>query len=118
MGDVEDFFRNLYRHFNERNIDPVIASMTEDVKWTNGMEGGYVHGRDEVRAYWTRQFGIVNLMVTPVEIEAQQDMIRIKVHQVVHDLDGNLRGDEMITHIFRLTNNKISAFEIEKQASM
>jgi hypothetical protein len=36
--------------------------------WTNGMEGGHVHGRDEVRSYWKRQWSILNPHVEPVEI--------------------------------------------------
>ena len=28
--------------------------MHKDVIWANGMEGGHVHGRDQVRSYWTQ----------------------------------------------------------------
>ena len=42
--------------------------MHPDVVWANGMEGGHVHGRDEVRSYWKRQWAILNPHVEPVEI--------------------------------------------------
>ena len=28
--------------------------MRPDVKWANGLEGGFVYGRNAVREYWTR----------------------------------------------------------------
>jgi hypothetical protein len=112
MQDIHSFFRNLYKNFNNRNIESVITNMTEDVKWANGMEGGYVHGHDAVRAYWTRQFTMANANVTPLEIGAGNEFVKIKVHQVVHDLNKNLLTDEIVEHIFLLQNNKIKEFHI------
>jgi len=55
MSDEVRILKHLYQQFNARDIDSVLAAMHEDVMWANGMEGGHVHGRDGVRAYWTRQ---------------------------------------------------------------
>lgn len=30
--------------------------MRPDVKWANGLEGGFAYGRNRVRQYWTDQF--------------------------------------------------------------
>ena len=112
MEDPENFFQDLYKDFNDRKIDLVISKMTGDVKWANGMDGGYVHGHDAVKDYWTRQFTMVSLKVSPLEIEAGKDIVKIKVHQVVHDLNGNLLADELVYHLFHLQENKIAVFEI------
>ena len=90
----------------------VIAQMTDDVKWANGMEGGFVHGHDDVRAYWTRQFGLVSSNVTPLEVGEENGFVKIKVHQVVHDLNGTPLADETVFHFFRLQDNKIAEFVI------
>ena len=37
---------------------------------------------------------------------------KIRVHQVVHDLDGNLLADESVYHYFQLEDDKIVKFEI------
>ena len=108
------FFKDLYRNFNERKIDLVIAEMTENVKWANGMDGGYVYGHDGVKEYWLRQFKLVSSDVNPVEIEKENGKVILKVHQVVHDLAGNLLADEIVEHIFYMDNGKISEFEIKK----
>src|SRR6267154_471751 len=112
MDNINEFFRELYQNFNSRKIDLVISQMTMDVKWANGMDGGYVYGHDGVRQYWTRQFNIVKSQVTPLKIDIENDFARIKVHQVVHDLEGNLLADEYVDHHFYLKNGKISEFVI------
>lgn len=112
MNSLNHFFEELYRNFNDRKIDLVISCMTTDVKWANGMEGGYVYGHHEVREYWTRQFKIMSAKVTPLEIDEEAGMIKIKVHQVVHDLDGGLLADETVHHFFKLRDDKIAEFDI------
>ncbi len=115
MQKIQSFFEELYNHFNERNIEGVVAHTTNDVKWANGMEGGFVYGHDGLRDYWTRQFTLVKPTVKPVEFDIEGDVVHIKVHQVVNDLDGNLLMDEVVQHKFSLSNNKIFSFEIESE---
>ncbi|MEJ0082558.1 MAG: hypothetical protein WDM78_16745 [Puia sp.] len=67
METIRQIFLELYKNFNNRQIDLVIVRMTTDVKWANGMDGGYVYGHEGVREYWTRQFE--NRSVTSHAIE-------------------------------------------------
>jgi hypothetical protein len=55
---------------------------------------------------------MVNSNVTPLEIETEHAASKIKVHQVVHDLNGNLLADEFVYHFFHIRENKIAVFEI------
>lgn len=112
MENINNFFNALYKDFNERKIDLVISRMSDKVKWANGMDGGYVYGYDGVKEYWTRQFKIVSSNVTPVIINTENEVVKIKVHQIVHDLNGNLLADEFVYHYFHLENGKISEFDI------
>ncbi len=112
MENVDIFFQELYKNFNNRNIDLVIKKMTDNVNWANGMDGGYVHGHDGVKEYWTRQFTMVSSNVIPLKIEKENEVVKIKVHQVVHDLNGNLLADEVVYHLFHLKENKIAEFDI------
>jgi hypothetical protein len=112
MQDLESFFKTLYQNFNDRKIDLVIEHMTADVQWANGMDGGYVYGHDEVRQYWTRQFGLMSSAVTPLQIEEHNGVLKVEVRQVVHDLNSNLLADEMVMHFFSLRNGKIARFDI------
>ena len=112
MKDIKSFFNNIYQDFNERNIESVIDNMAADVQWANGMEGGYVYGCEAVRAYWTKQFGLISSSVTPLEIDEENNIIKIKVHQVVYDVNGTLLSDEIVYHYFTLKDGKIARFDI------
>src|SRR6266496_981369 len=80
MDSLNNFFQELYKNFNDRKIDLVISKMTDNVKWANGMEGGYVYGHNGVRDYWTRQFTIISSNVTPLEIDTENEVVKIKLH--------------------------------------
>lgn len=112
MNSAAISFDELYKNFNARNVDLVISKMTDDVKWANGMEGGYVCGHQSVKEYWMRQFTMVNSQVTPITIAMELEVSKVLVHQVVHDMQGTLLADELVYHFFHLKNNKIAEFHI------
>ena len=70
MVDPVQLLTEAYRGFNAREIDAVLALMHSDVDWPNGMEGGRVHGHQQVRDYWTRQWGMINPRVDPVSFQS------------------------------------------------
>jgi hypothetical protein len=118
MDHINNLFRESYQNFNGRKIDLVISKMTEHVKWANGMDGGYVYGHQGVTDYWPRQFTTVSSNVTPIEIREKDNVVKIKVHQVVHDLNGELLADEIVFHYFHLQQDQIAEFDIgEKTGS-
>ena len=49
---------------------------------------------------------------TPLEIDTENEVVKIKVHQVVLDLNGKLLTDEFVYHFFHLKDNKIAGFDI------
>ncbi len=102
-----------YREFNARNIDAVIARMHPQVEWANGMDGGHVYGKDAVREYWTRQFTTLSPRVDPVSIDPDKDNNWVvTVHQVVHDMKGNLLLDTTVYHTYRFRNGLIARMDI------
>jgi hypothetical protein len=103
----------VYRDFNARNIDAVLACMHPAVEWANGMEGGHVHGHEAVRAYWTRQFETLNPQVSPILIEdAKAGEFIVEVHQVVHDIKGNLLIDAIVYHTYQFRDCLIARMDI------
>ncbi|MGB6193215.1 MAG: nuclear transport factor 2 family protein [Terracidiphilus sp.] len=103
-----------YRDFNARRIDAVLERMHPNVEWANGMEGGHVHGREEVRDYWTRQWKILDPHVEPLRIDrdAAGRMI-VEVHQVVRDLDGKVLVDTIVYHAYRIAGGLIERMDIQ-----
>jgi nuclear transport factor 2 (NTF2) superfamily protein len=99
--------------FNARDMESVLATMREDVVWANGMEGGYVHGREGVRDYWTRQWAQIDPHVKPVGFSRGADgEIIVEVHAIVRDLAGNLLHDQMVGHVFRFDHGLVARFDI------
>lgn len=89
--------------------------MHPDVEWPNGWEGGYVHGHEAVRDYWTRQWKVLHPQVEPVAFHPDDDgRIVVDVHTIVHDQEGTLVADQMIQHVYRIEDGLIRSMEIRQ----
>jgi SnoaL-like protein len=111
-GDAE-LLKLVYQRFNARDIEGVLETMHGDVMWANGMEGGYVHGREGVRSYWTRQWTMIDPRVEPLAFSpSPYGEIVAEVHQTVRDLEGKLLSDKMVGHIFRIEHGLVKRFDI------
>jgi hypothetical protein len=113
MNSDQQLLQNLYDAFNKREIETIISAMQPDVKWANGFEGGFVHGRDAVREYWTNQLKVIQpeLEILKHEIDENNRHI-VTVHEVVKDLGGKLLADMTVRQIFTIENSLISLYEI------
>jgi hypothetical protein len=112
----QDLIRKAYSAFNARDIDAVLSVLHPEVHWSNGWEGGYVNGHDEVRNYWTRQWKELDPTVEPTGFtERENGQIEVTVHQTVKDLQGNVLFDGTVKHIYTLMNGLIKSMDIEKE---
>lgn len=115
MVEAKELLSGAYSDFNARRIDAVLARMQPDVNWPNGWEGGYVHGHEAVRDYWTRQWAVLDPHVEPVEIRPEADgRVTVEVHQVVRDREGMLIADSRVRHVYTLRDGLIAQMEIEQ----
>src|ERR1035438_394088 len=90
MADTKTIIKHAYSAFNKRDIDGALALMTQDVSWPKASEGGKVVGKEEIRAYWTRQWGEFDPYVEPLAItEEDGGKTRVRVHQLVKRLQGD-----------------------------
>ena len=113
MSDEVKLLKRVYDRFNARDMETVLAAMHEDVIWANGMEGGHIRGRNEVRSYWTRQWAMIDPHVEPVAFaDGPNGEVIVEVHQVVRDLNGNVLADKMVGHVFRIENGFVKRFDI------
>ena len=113
MSDRVELLKRLYRLFNARDVEAVLANLHEDVIWANGMEGGYVQGRTGVRDYWTRQWAEIDPRVEPTTFtEGDEGEVAVEVHAVVHDRSGNVLSDGMVGHQFQIENGLVVRFDI------
>jgi nuclear transport factor 2 (NTF2) superfamily protein len=119
MAEVDGAARGridrVYEAFNARQIDVVLAALHPEVDWPNGWEGGYVHGRDAVRAYWTRQWAAIDPRVAPQRLWVEADgRIGVEVQQVVHDKEGALLANGLVHHVYRERDGLFDHMEIRE----
>ena len=113
MSSNQQFLQNLYDAFNNREIETIISSMRPDVKWANGVEGGFVYGSDAVRQYWINQFKDIQPELETLKFETDENNRNVvTVHQVIKDLQGNLLADATVQQIFTIEDGLISLYEI------
>jgi SnoaL-like domain len=105
----QQFLQNLYTAFNNRELETIISVMHPDVKWANGVEGGFVYGRDAVREYWTNQYQVIQVQLEPLKFEMDENNRNVvTVHQVVRDLQGNLLVDTTVQQIFTIEDDSLA----------
>ena len=68
MANTQTLIAQAYSAFNQRNIDGVLAVMSDNVNWPKASEGGRAVGKEEIRAYWTRQWQEFDPHVEPMEV--------------------------------------------------
>ena len=113
MSSNQQFLQNLYDAFNKREIETIISLMRSDVKWANGLEGGFVYGRYAVREYWTNQFKDIQPELETLKFETdEKNREVVTVHQIIKDLQGNMLADMTVQQIFTIEDGLISLYEI------
>jgi hypothetical protein len=112
-----DLIRRAYAAFNGREIDAGVKLMDPEVDWPKVPEGGFVHGREQVRRHWGEQFRQANPQIEVEEVrECSDDCVEAHVRQIVRDLDGRKLADDRLVHVFTIDNDRISRMEIRPAA--
>lgn len=79
------------------------------------MEGRRELGRAAIRAYWTRQFGIIDGHVEPESFEVDEvGLVVVGVHQVVRDLTGEIVSDSRVQHVYTLREGLIERMDVRQ----
>jgi hypothetical protein len=115
MGNGTELIKQLYEDFNARRVDPVLAKLTEDVMWANGMDGGYVHSHKDVRDYWERQWAVLNPHIQPVSFrETEEGSVVVDALFTGGPLeDQTPRFKDMpVGHVFHLKEGLVFRFDI------
>ena len=117
MAETKTLIEQAYSAFNKRDIDGALALMTQDVSWPKASEGGKVVGKEEIRAYWTRQWGEFDPHVEPLAItEGDAGKVRVRVHQLVKTLQGEILSDSEVLHVFTVNTGLIAAMDLGDEA--
>jgi hypothetical protein len=112
MTKAESLLAQVYSAFNQRNIDGALALMSDSVSWPKASEGGRVVGKEEIRAYWSRQWKQFDPHVDPLEVLDQGAGTHVRVHQLVESLGGDVLSDSEVWHVYTITNGLIERMDL------
>jgi hypothetical protein len=113
VNNTEKLIAHIYSAFNQRNIDDALAFMSDSVNWPKASEGGRVIGKQEIRAYWSRQWKEFDPHVDPVEVfDDSAGGTHVRVHQLVKSLSGNVLSDSEVWHVYTIANGLIERMDI------
>jgi hypothetical protein len=91
--------------------------MTQDVSWPKASEGGKVIGKEEIRAYRTRQWSEFDPCVEPLAMtEEDGGKIRVRVHQLVKSPQGDVLSGSEVLHVFTVHSGLIAAMDLGDEA--
>lgn len=113
MTDTESLIAQVYSAFNQRNIEGALAFMSDSVSWPKASEGGRVIGKEEIRAYWSRQWKKFDPHVDPLEVLDQgAGRTHVRVHQLVKSVGGDVLSDSEVWHIYTIANGLIERMDL------
>ena len=115
MVNTQTLIDRAYSAFNQRDIDGALALMSENVNWPKASEGGRVVGKEEIRAYWTRQWKEFDPHVEPIEvIDREGGTTDVRVHQLVKSLGGDVLSDSEVWHVYTIANDLIERMDLKE----
>src|SRR5215831_20390551 len=121
MTKTDSLIAQVYSAFNQRNIDGALAFMSDSVSWPKASEGGRVVGKEEIRAYWGRQWKefdphvdpLFDPHVDPLEVlEQEAGRTHVRVHQLVKSLGGDVLSDSEVWHVYTIANGLIERMDL------
>ena len=119
MGNTQTLIAQAYSAFNQRDIDGALALMSENVSWPKASEGGRVVGKEEIRAYWTRQWDEFDPHVEPIEVIVHEGRkTDVKVHQLVKNLNGDVLSDSEVWHVYTIANGLIERMDLKESEAI
>jgi hypothetical protein len=75
--------------------------MTQDVSWPKASEGGKIVGKEEIRAYWSRQWGEFEPYVEALAItEGGGGKVRIRLHRIVKNILRDVLSGSEVFHVY------------------
>lgn len=101
-----------YAAFNRRDVDGALAMLAPDVAWPDMLAGCVLHGTDAVRAYWTRQFALLESRVEPVSFAVAGDRILIDVDQRVRRVDDDAVERRRVGHLYTFRGTQAVRMEV------
>jgi hypothetical protein len=99
----EALLRRMYEVFSTEERDAFVSRcLSPDVDWPNVLDGVRLHGREQVRAYWSRQFAAGHPLVQLEGLGLDADGARVvaTVRPGQRTAAGDQWADGTVEHVY------------------
>ncbi|MEU9174170.1 nuclear transport factor 2 family protein [Streptomyces sp. NPDC048420] len=99
----EALLRRMYEVFATDERDAFVPHcLAPDVDWPNMLDGGRLHGREAVRAYWARQFAAGHPLVRleGLRSDGAAEAVHVTVRLGMRDARGERWAEETVEHVY------------------
>jgi SnoaL-like domain len=110
--DKVRLLEDLYRAFNRREIDRVLAALSPAVRWPNVLEKSELRGHAAVRAYWLKQLETIEPRVEPIGFEERPDGVAVRVRQVVTVKATGQVTESSVTHTYAFDDSLVTSMVV------
>jgi ketosteroid isomerase-like protein len=111
--EAEALLRRTYDAFNRKDIDTALSVAQPDVDWPNMLDGTRVVGVDDLRAYFERQFRVIDPQVEPLSFTDDDGTVVVRVRHVVRFLsDGEVVVDQVLHHLYTFRDGRVAAMDV------
>ena len=112
QADHRELLLQAYAAYNRQDLEALVALVSDNVNWPD--DGDRLHGKDEVRAYWTEQWARTRTHDEPVTFSQRNDgRIAVHISQVVRSPNGSVISRGHFLHLHRLEGGRIARMDIE-----
>ncbi|MET7692065.1 nuclear transport factor 2 family protein [Streptomyces sp. NPDC005483] len=111
-GAQEALLRRMYEVFATDERDAFVPRcLAPDVDWPNMLDGGRLHGREAVRAYWARQFAAGHPLVRleGLRSDGSAEVVAVTVRLGALDASGERWAGETVEHVYRFGEDGLVA---------
>jgi ketosteroid isomerase-like protein len=113
QADHRKLLLRAYAAYNSQDIEALVALVSDDVNWPDD-DAGRLHGKDEVRAYWTELWARTRTHDEPVAFSERNDgRTAVQISQVVRSPNGSAISKGQFLHLHRLEGDRIARMDIE-----
>jgi ketosteroid isomerase-like protein len=113
QADHRELLLRAYSACNSQDIEALVALVSGDVNWPDD-DAGRLHGKDEVRAYWTEQWVRTRTHDEPVAFSERNDgRTAVQFSQVVRSPNGSVISKGQFLYPHRLEGDRIARMDIE-----
>ncbi len=118
QADHRELLLQAYAAYNSQDVEALVALISDDVDWPDD-DAGRLHGKEEVRAYWTEQWARTRTHDEPVGFSERNDgRTAVHISQIVHSLDGPVISKGQLRHLHRIERDRIVRMDVEAHRAL